>query len=119
MAAMRRRLVTRSPGVKPNPLLRVVRTMSPSRTSTLKPRCASARASNWARVVFPEALNPINQTQNAPFTAAGGSGTSPDELCKPMSLTFPGWIKPLVLAAATGINPTGQGAGFEAQFPEA
>jgi hypothetical protein len=70
-------------------------------------------------VVFPEALNPINQTQNAPFTAAGCSGTSPDELCKPRSLTFSGWINPRVLAAAAGISPTDHGAAFEAQFPEA
>src|SRR5665647_1623754 len=96
MVAMRRRLVTRSPEVKPNPLDRVVRTMSPSRTSTLKPRWDSAWASNWARVVFPEALNPINQTQNAPFTAVGGFGSSPDELGKPISLTFAGWICPAV-----------------------
>ena len=92
MFAMRRRLVTRSPEVKPNPLLRVVRTMSPSRTSTLKPRWVSAWASNWARVVFPEALNPINQTQNAPLAAAGDSGASPEELCKSMFLTLAGWI---------------------------
>ncbi|HLD47219.1 MAG TPA: hypothetical protein VJA64_05295, partial [Desulfobaccales bacterium] len=44
--------------------------------------------SNWARVVFPEALNPINQMQNAPFTAAGGFGPPPDELCKSLSPIF-------------------------------
>src|SRR5947209_5284216 len=59
--AMRLMLVSRSSRLKPNPLLKCVRTISPSRTSTLR-SCSLKRHSMISeRVLFPEPERPVNQ----------------------------------------------------------
>src|SRR4051794_5824864 len=59
---MRRMLVSLSSFEKPRPLERLVRTSSPSRTSTWTPRAESSAESMAASVLLPAPLNPVNQT---------------------------------------------------------
>src|SRR5689334_2563398 len=61
---MRRMLVSRSSREKPSPLLRCVRTSSPSSTSTGTPRSRSATASRAESVDLPAPESPVNQTVN-------------------------------------------------------
>jgi hypothetical protein len=70
---MRRTFMLRSSREKLRPLLRLVRTMSPSRTSTLRPRSFSSFSTISATVVLPAPERPVNQSVNprwfsAPFS---------------------------------------------------
>src|SRR5437879_6494919 len=59
--AMRFMLVSRSSRLKPNPLLKCVRTISPSSTSTLSPCSLKRHSMISERVLFPEPERPVNQ----------------------------------------------------------
>src|SRR5262245_51596028 len=61
---MRRMLVSRSSFEKPRPLLRFVRTSSPSSTSILTPRARSCGTSSLVSVVLPAPDNPVNHNVN-------------------------------------------------------
>src|SRR5215813_2451653 len=61
---MRRMLVSRSSLEKPRPLLRFVRTSSPSSTSMLTPRARSCGTSALVSVVLPAPDNPVNHNVN-------------------------------------------------------
>src|SRR5262249_32309445 len=61
---MRRMLVSRSSLLKPKPLLRLVRTSSPSRTSTCLPSALSRGVSASVSVDFPAPDMPVNQRVN-------------------------------------------------------
>src|SRR5581483_10447233 len=61
---MRRILVSRSSLEKPRPLLRLVRTSSPSSTSTLTPRARSSGKIASVKVVLPAPDSPVNQSVN-------------------------------------------------------
>src|SRR5262249_49779454 len=61
---MRRMLVSRSSLLKPKPLLRFVRTSSPSRTSTRLPIALSRGVSASVSVDFPAPDMPVNQRVN-------------------------------------------------------
>src|SRR5262245_32641205 len=65
---MRRMLVSRSSLEKPRPLLRFVRTSSPSSTSTLTPRARSCGTSALVSVVLPAPDNPVNHNVNPVVT---------------------------------------------------
>src|SRR5688572_25043605 len=58
---MRRMLVSRSAFEKPRPLLRLVRTTSPSSVSKLRSRRLNSRSSSEAMVDFPAPERPVNQ----------------------------------------------------------
>src|SRR5574341_1365517 len=58
---MRRILVSRSSLENPNPLLKFVRTTSPSSTSTLPPRAFNIGTSCSVIVDFPAPERPVNQ----------------------------------------------------------
>src|SRR5919202_6299613 len=73
--AMRRMLVSRSSREKPRPLERWVRTTSPSRTSTPRPRAHNSVASCLAMVVLPAPERPVNQTVNPLATSSSSSHT--------------------------------------------
>src|SRR5439155_4701406 len=60
--AMRLMLVSRSSRLKPSPLLKCVRTISPSSTSTLCPRSFRHCLMISARVLLPEPESPVNQS---------------------------------------------------------
>src|SRR5258705_9211791 len=57
---MRLMLVSRSSLEKPSPFDRLVRTSSPSKTSTFTPRTLSSAAKRAANVVLPAPDNPVN-----------------------------------------------------------
>src|SRR6185437_16754298 len=59
---MRRILVSRSSREKPRPLLRLVRTSSPSSSSTVSPRARSSGTSARESVDLPAPESPVNQT---------------------------------------------------------
>src|SRR5438034_3519648 len=59
--AIRLMLVSRSARLKPRPLLKWVRTTSPSSTSTLRPRALRRCSTAWARVLLPALGRPVNQ----------------------------------------------------------
>ena len=48
--------------LKPRPLLRFLRTLSPSKSSTFSLLAFSSRSTFWAIVVFPEPGRPVSQT---------------------------------------------------------
>src|SRR6266699_601719 len=58
--AMRLMLVSLSSRLNPSPLLKCVRTISPSRISTLRPCCFKRCSIISARVLFPEPERPVN-----------------------------------------------------------
>src|SRR6266702_7097962 len=60
--AMRLMLVSRSSRLKPSPLLRWVRTMSPSSTSTLRPHALSLCSMSLDSVLLPAPESPVNQS---------------------------------------------------------
>src|SRR5215212_5064924 len=62
--AIRRMFVSRSSFENPRPFERFVRTTSPSRTSTLRPRCASWCSTSSAIVDLPAPERPVNQSVN-------------------------------------------------------
>src|SRR5579884_2980043 len=59
--AMRLMLVSRSSRLKPRPLLRCVRTTSPSRISTLRPRACKRCSIASESVLLPAPERPVNQ----------------------------------------------------------
>src|SRR5579863_6819714 len=59
--AIRLMLVSRSSRLKPRPLLKCVRTISPSSTSTLRPHCFKRCSIISDRVLLPEPERPVNQ----------------------------------------------------------
>src|ERR671916_2161648 len=59
---MRSTFMLRSSRPKPRPLERLVRTMSPSRTSTRLPRSRSSRSTMSAMVVLPAPDRPVNHS---------------------------------------------------------
>src|SRR5579872_1892304 len=59
--AIRLMLVSRSSRLKPRPLLKWVRTISPSSTSTLRPRSFKRCSIISERVLLPEPERPVNQ----------------------------------------------------------
>src|ERR687893_1035659 len=61
---MRRTFMSLSSLLKVRPLLRLVRTMSPSRTSTLPNLCLSSLSTISAMVVFPAPERPVNHSVN-------------------------------------------------------
>src|SRR5258707_7091917 len=61
---MRLMLVSRSSLEKPSPFDRLVRTSSPSKTSTFTPRTVNSAAKRAANVVLPAPDNPVNHTVN-------------------------------------------------------
>src|SRR5436305_1490647 len=61
---MRLMLVSRSSRLKPRPLLKCVRTISPSSTSTLRPRSFRRFSMISERVLFPAPESPVNQIVN-------------------------------------------------------
>jgi hypothetical protein len=61
---MRRMFVMRSSRLKPRPMERFVRTMSPSRTSTRRPLFRSSFSTISPMVVFPDPERPVNHTVN-------------------------------------------------------
>src|SRR5581483_5075926 len=67
---MRRMLVSRSSREKPSPLLRFVRTSSPSRTSMRTPRSRSRGARYSASVDLPAPESPVNQSVNPGVVSA-------------------------------------------------
>src|SRR5450759_4737793 len=64
---MRLILVSRSSRLKPRPLLKCVRTISPSSTSTLRPRSFRRFSMISERVLFPAPESPVNQIVNPVF----------------------------------------------------
>src|SRR4051812_22546871 len=70
---MRRMLVSRSSREKPRPLLRLVRTTSPSRWSTRMPRRSSSGPTISAIVLLPAPDSPVNQSVN-PWFSCGTCG---------------------------------------------
>src|SRR5262249_15373232 len=65
---MRRMLASRSSLEKPRPLLRFVRTSSPSSTSILTPRARSCGMSAFVSVVLPAPDSPVNHIVNPRVT---------------------------------------------------
>src|SRR2546423_8420773 len=61
---IRRTLVSRSSRLKPRPCERLVRTTSPSSTSTFAPAARNRSASIEEIVLFPEPDRPVNQSVN-------------------------------------------------------
>src|SRR3989338_1429425 len=61
---MRLMFVSRSSLLKPSPLLRLVRTSSPSRISTLTPRRRSSSATRVENVDLPAPESPVNHSVN-------------------------------------------------------
>src|SRR6266446_597808 len=59
--AMRLMLVSRSSRLKPSPLLKCVRTTSPSSTSTFIPYSLRRFSSSWAIVLFPAPESQVSQ----------------------------------------------------------
>src|SRR5262245_35234392 len=68
---MRRMFVSRSSLLNPRPLLRFVRTTSPSSSSTVMPRLSIVFWIFFARVVLPAPESPVNQIVK-PVVAMGG-----------------------------------------------
>src|SRR5438270_6485576 len=64
---MRLMLVSRSSRLKPSPLLKCVRTISPSSTSTLRPRSRRRCSIISERVLLPAPESPVNQIVNPVF----------------------------------------------------
>src|SRR5262245_32421460 len=85
---MRRMLRSRSSLEKPRPLLRFVRTSSPSRTSIFTPRSRSCGTSAFVSVVLPAPDSPVNHNVN------------------PRVTDFSSLV---ILEAAAGIEPTYKG----------
>ena len=73
---MRSTFVSRSSFEKPRPFDRCVRTVSPSRYSTIAPRWSSSGPTRCAIVVFPEPERPVNQRQKPPPRVSPDSGCS-------------------------------------------
>src|SRR5216117_2633349 len=69
--AMRLMLVSRSSRLNPSPLLKCVRTISPSRISTLHPRSFKRCSMISERVLFPEPESPVNQIVKPLFAIYG------------------------------------------------
>src|SRR6266704_2409810 len=59
--AIRLMLVSRSSRLKPSPLLKCVRTTSPSSASTFIPYSLRRFSSSWAIVLFPAPESPVSQ----------------------------------------------------------
>ena len=73
---IRSMFVSRSSFEKPRPFERCVRTVSPSRYSTTRPRRSSSGPTRCAMVVFPEPESPVNQSVKPPPRARSDSGCS-------------------------------------------
>src|SRR5918998_3751952 len=74
---MRNTFILRSSLEKPRPLDRLVRTMSPSRTSTLRPLSLSSLSTISATVVLPAPERPVNHNVNPRWFSAPFSMPSP------------------------------------------
>src|SRR3712207_2223239 len=74
---MRNTFMLRSSLEKPRPLERLVRTMSPSRTSTLRPLSLSSLSTISATVVLPAPERPVNHNVNPRWFSAPFSIQSP------------------------------------------
>src|SRR5437016_1127213 len=81
---MRRILVSRSSFEKPSPLLKLVRTSSPSSTSTFKPRSRKMGASASVSVVLPAPERPVNHN------------VKPGDILQPLLLKFSSNISILI-----------------------
>src|SRR5262245_46641032 len=96
---MRLMLASRSSLEKPRPLLRFVRTSSPSSTSILTPRARSCGTSAFVSVVLPAPDSPVNHNVNPRVTSFF-------LFCYHQVATAPGIVS---LEAAAGIEPTYKG----------
>ena len=63
---MRSMFVSRSSFEKPRPFERCVRTVSPSRYSTMCPRSSRSGPTRWAIVLLPEPESPVNHRVKPP-----------------------------------------------------
>src|SRR3954468_7208549 len=91
---MRRMFVSRSSLENPSPLLRWVRTTSPSSTSTFMPRLRSSFTTISLTVVLPAPLRPVNQSVNplCSMLAACSSRSRDGHQARPCSYSFSGGL---------------------------
>ena len=73
---IRSMFVSRSSFEKPRPFERCVRTVSPSRYSTIRPRRSSSGPTTWAIVDLPDPERPVNQSVKPPSRTRSDSGCS-------------------------------------------
>src|SRR3989304_5665401 len=91
---MRRMFVSRSSLLNPRPLLRLVRTTSPSSVSTFRPRPRRTGSSAWAMVVLPAPESPVNQTVKPCCVTKSPplSGLFDEEEPHPQQLAEDAWV---------------------------
>src|ERR1700691_1314177 len=82
---MRRMLVSRSSLEKPRPLERLVRTSSPSSTSTGRPRPRTSASSMAASVLLPEPLRAVNPPTK-PFAMGGAFSRQASQVARAFTL---------------------------------